>query len=74
MFSRLGRVPEVGDEIEEHGYQFRVEAVDDSRIDQLVIRRGEGEKEGNGEANGEGEGSEEAKSTAESGTADGDAE
>ena len=37
VFSRLGRVPKVGDEIEENGYLFRVDAVDDSRIERLEI-------------------------------------
>ena len=43
VFSRLGRVPKVGDEIEENGYLFRVDAVDDSRIERLVIRAREGQ-------------------------------
>ena len=37
VFSRLGRVPEVGDQIEENGHVLRVEAVDDARIERLVI-------------------------------------
>jgi CBS domain containing-hemolysin-like protein len=38
VFSLLGRVPEVGDEIERDGYVLRVEAVEDSRISRLVIK------------------------------------
>lgn len=38
VFSRLGRVPEVGDQIEENGYHLQVEAVDDTRIERLVIQ------------------------------------
>jgi CBS domain containing-hemolysin-like protein len=38
VFSRLGRVPEVGDRLEADGYVLQVEAVDDSRIERLVIR------------------------------------
>ena len=38
VFSRLGRVPEVGDQIEENGHILQVEAVDDARIERLVIR------------------------------------
>ncbi|WP_411968715.1 hemolysin family protein [Haloferax sp. YSSS75] len=38
VFSRLGRVPEVGDQIDEDGYVLQVEAVDDTRIERLVIR------------------------------------
>jgi CBS domain containing-hemolysin-like protein len=37
VLSRLGRVPEVGDEIEQDGYSLRVEAVDDARITRLII-------------------------------------
>ena len=47
VFARLGRVPEIGDEIEENGYLLRVDAVDDARIGRLVIQRAEEEeKEG----------------------------
>ncbi|WP_435159279.1 hemolysin family protein [Haladaptatus sp. DFWS20] len=38
VFSRLGRVPEVGDQIEENGYLLQVEAVDDTRIERVVIQ------------------------------------
>ncbi|GAB6861846.1 hemolysin family protein [Haloplanus litoreus] len=38
IFSRLGRVPEVDDQIEANGYVLQVEAVDNSRIERLVIR------------------------------------
>jgi CBS domain containing-hemolysin-like protein len=36
VFSRLGRVAEVGDTVEEDGWQFTVEAVDDARIERLT--------------------------------------
>jgi CBS domain containing-hemolysin-like protein len=38
VFSRLGRAPEVGDELEHDGNLVRVEAVTDTRIDRLVVR------------------------------------
>jgi len=38
VFSRLGRVPEVGDQIDANGYVLQVEAVDDTRIERLVIQ------------------------------------
>ncbi|WP_277556039.1 hemolysin family protein [Halobaculum limi] len=38
VFSRLGRVPEVGDTVEVAGYVLQVEAVGDSRIERLVIQ------------------------------------
>jgi CBS domain containing-hemolysin-like protein len=38
VFSRLGRVPEVGAQIDTKGYVIRVEAVDDTRIERLVIQ------------------------------------
>ncbi|WP_158059522.1 hemolysin family protein [Halorussus halophilus] len=38
VFSRLGRVPEVGDQIDANGYVLQVEVVDDTRIERLVIR------------------------------------
>ncbi|WP_416841664.1 hemolysin family protein [Haloferax sp. DFSO52] len=38
VFSRLGRVPEVGDQIDSDGYVLQVEAVDDTRIERLVIQ------------------------------------
>jgi CBS domain containing-hemolysin-like protein len=41
VFGRLGRVPEVGDEVEAGGYALSVDAVDDARIERLVIRRAE---------------------------------
>ncbi|WP_424008836.1 hemolysin family protein [Haloferax denitrificans] len=41
VFSRLGRVPEVGDQIQQNGYVLRVEAVDDARIERLVIHEAE---------------------------------
>ncbi|ELZ27109.1 Magnesium and cobalt efflux protein corC [Halogeometricum pallidum JCM 14848] len=41
VFSHLGRVPEVGDEIEREGCLLRVEATEDARIESLSIRRTE---------------------------------
>ncbi|WP_435365861.1 hemolysin family protein [Haloarchaeobius sp. DYHT-AS-18] len=38
VFSRLGRVPEVGDQIEANGYVLQVDAVEDNRIERLVIQ------------------------------------
>ncbi|SEW09654.1 hemolysin family protein [Halobacterium jilantaiense] len=38
VFSRLGRVPEVGDELEHDGVLLRVDAVTDARIDRLVVQ------------------------------------
>ena len=37
VFSRLGRVPDVGDELEHDGFLLRVDAVTDARIDRLVV-------------------------------------
>ncbi len=39
VFSRLGRVPETGDQIEQEGYVLRVDAVEDTRVERLVIKR-----------------------------------
>ncbi|WP_227377454.1 hemolysin family protein [Haladaptatus halobius] len=39
VFSRLGRVPEVGDQIEQNEYVLQVETVEDTRIERLVIQR-----------------------------------
>ncbi|ELZ79897.1 hypothetical protein C454_11858 [Haloferax gibbonsii ATCC 33959] len=38
VFSRLGRVPVVGDQIDMDGYIIQVEAVDETRIERLVIQ------------------------------------
>ncbi len=38
VFSRLGRAPEVGDELEHDGFVLRVDAVTDARIDRLVVQ------------------------------------
>jgi CBS domain containing-hemolysin-like protein len=38
VFSRLGRLPEVGDELEHDRFLFRVDAVTDARIDRLVVQ------------------------------------
>lgn len=45
VFSRLGRVPRVDDRIEESGYVLQVAAVEDTRIDRLVIRPAETDAE-----------------------------
>jgi CBS domain containing-hemolysin-like protein len=37
VFSQLGREPEIGDEIERNGYVLRVDAIDNARIERLVI-------------------------------------
>ena len=39
VFSHLGRAPEVGDRIEQNRYVLQVEAVEDARIERLVIQR-----------------------------------
>lgn len=39
VFSHLGRIPEVGDQIEQSRYVFQVEAVEDARIERLVIQQ-----------------------------------
>ena len=39
VFSHLGRVSEVGDQIEQNRYVLQVEAVEDARIDRLVIQQ-----------------------------------
>ncbi|MFC7251696.1 hemolysin family protein [Halomicroarcula sp. GCM10025324] len=38
VFSQLGREPEVGDQIDQQGHVFRVDAVDNARIERLVIQ------------------------------------
>ncbi|RBI62154.1 cobalt transporter [halophilic archaeon] len=38
VFSLLGRVPEVGDQVERSGYVLQVDAVEDARIERLVIQ------------------------------------
>ncbi|MDX1746629.1 MAG: hemolysin family protein, partial [Halobacteriales archaeon] len=38
VFSHLGRVPEIGDEVEQEGYVLRVAAVMDARVTRLVIQ------------------------------------
>ncbi len=37
VFSRLGREPEIADEIEQSGYVLRVDAIDNARIERIVI-------------------------------------
>ncbi|MFW6003860.1 MAG: hemolysin family protein [Halanaeroarchaeum sp.] len=37
VFSRLGRVPQEGDEVERGGYVLRVDAVENARIERLVL-------------------------------------
>ncbi|MDX1745715.1 MAG: hemolysin family protein, partial [Halobacteriales archaeon] len=39
VFSRLGRVPDVGEQIEQDRYVLEVQAVEDDRIERLEIRR-----------------------------------
>ena len=39
VFSHLGRAPEAGDEIEQSGHTLRVAAVEDARIERLVIKQ-----------------------------------
>lgn len=39
VFSRLGRVPEVGDEVEQQGHLLRVDAVEDARVERLVLKQ-----------------------------------
>ncbi|WP_227355874.1 hemolysin family protein [Haladaptatus salinisoli] len=41
VFSQLGREPEVADQIEQNGYILRVDAIDNARIERLVIHPGE---------------------------------
>ncbi|WP_254544893.1 hemolysin family protein [Halomarina pelagica] len=38
VFSQLGREPEVGDQIDQQGYVLRVDAIDNARIERLVIQ------------------------------------
>jgi CBS domain containing-hemolysin-like protein len=45
VLDRLGRAPEVGDEVTVDGYRFTVEAVDGARIDEVTARRVEGSEE-----------------------------
>ncbi|WP_255196143.1 hemolysin family protein [Halorarius litoreus] len=45
VFSRLGRVPAVGDQIDVDGYVIQIEAVDDTRIERLVIREAQAAQE-----------------------------
>ncbi|WP_440008385.1 hemolysin family protein [Halomicrococcus sp. SG-WS-1] len=45
VFSLLGRVPEVGDQVEQSGYIFQVDAVEDARIERLVIQRAQSTQE-----------------------------
>ena len=41
--SALAKVPEPGDEVNYHGYDFRVERVNRRRIGTVLVRRGEGD-------------------------------
>ncbi|GAA0196893.1 hemolysin family protein [Haladaptatus pallidirubidus] len=45
VFSRLGRVPEVDDQIQQNGHVLQVEAVDDTRIERLVIQEAQAVRE-----------------------------
>jgi CBS domain containing-hemolysin-like protein len=49
VFGRLGRVPRVGDQIDAHGYVIQVEAVDDTRIERLVIQEAQAAQEADDE-------------------------
>ena len=44
VFSHLGEAPQVGDRIERDGFVLEVEAVEDARIERLVIRDEDGEE------------------------------
>ncbi|MCL7417641.1 MAG: hemolysin family protein [Halalkalicoccus sp.] len=50
VLDRLGRVPEVGDEVSVDGYRLSVEAVDGARISTVVVRE---EKDGDSEGESE---------------------
>jgi len=45
IFSELGYVPQVGEQVETHGLRFTVEAVDDRRIQTVRVERIEGAEE-----------------------------
>ncbi|QLH78945.1 HlyC/CorC family transporter [Halosimplex rubrum] len=45
VLDRLGRAPEVGDEVTVDGYRFTVEAVDGARIDEVAARAVEGSED-----------------------------
>ncbi|RBI59693.1 cobalt transporter [halophilic archaeon] len=47
VFSHLGRVPEVGDQIEWNDYILRVDAMEDARIERLVIQQTQHTQEAN---------------------------
>ncbi|WP_227376350.1 hemolysin family protein [Haladaptatus halobius] len=49
VFSHLGREPEVDDQIEHHGYILRVDAIDNARIERLVIQPAKPSQETSGE-------------------------
>jgi len=56
VLDRLGRAPEVGDEVTVGGYRFTVEAVDGARIDEVVVRAVEGGGETVADENAGGDG------------------
>jgi CBS domain containing-hemolysin-like protein len=45
VFSHLGRVPEVGDELERSGFLIRVDAVEDARVARVMIERKQATRE-----------------------------
>ncbi|WP_115863232.1 hemolysin family protein [Halorussus litoreus] len=49
VLARLGRAPEVGDEVAVDGYRFEVEQVDGARISTVVLREASGEEGVEGE-------------------------
>ncbi|WP_336036562.1 hemolysin family protein [Halobacterium yunchengense] len=49
VFSRLGREPEVGDEVERDGYVLRVDAVEDARIERVVLSESERGQDASGQ-------------------------
>lgn len=49
VFSHLGRVPEVGDQIEQSGYVLQAEAIEDARIVRVMIQQAQSVQETNDE-------------------------
>ena len=46
VLGRLGRVPEIGDEVSLDGYLLRVDEVDGPRVAQIVVREPDEEHDG----------------------------